>query len=47
MFDELNSGILKDEILAAIEQLRNGANSEPSMLLTDFFFQKKKDDIIN
>ena len=37
MFDELNSDILKDEILTAIKQLRNGARSGPDMLLNDFF----------
>ena len=42
MFDELKSDILKDEILAAIKQLRNGASSEPGMLLTGFFFFQKK-----
>ena len=37
IFDELNSDILKDEILTAIKQLRNGASSGPDMLLNEFF----------
>lgn len=37
MFDELNSAILKDELLSAIKQLRNGASSGPDLLLNEFF----------
>ena len=37
MFDELNSGILRNELLTAIKQLRNGASSGPDLLLNEFF----------
>ena len=32
MFDELNSEILRTELLTAIKQLRNGASSGPDLL---------------
>ena len=37
MFDELNSEILRTELLTAIKQLRNGARSGPDLLLNEFF----------
>ena len=37
MFDELNSEILRTELLAAINLLRNGASPGPDFLLNDFF----------
>ena len=37
MFDELNSGILRNELLTAIKQLRNEASSGPDLLLNEFF----------
>ena len=39
MFDELNSEVIKDELLSAIKQLRNGASSGPDLLLNEFFKQ--------
>ena len=37
MFDELNSEILRTELLTAIKQLRNGASSGPDLWLNEFF----------
>ena len=37
MFDELNTEILKTELLTAIKQLRNGASSGPDLLINEFF----------
>ena len=37
MFDELNSEILRTELLTAINQLRNGASPGPDFLLNEFF----------
>ena len=37
MFDELNSEMLRTELLTAIKQLRNGASSGPDLLLNEFF----------
>ena len=37
MFDELNSEILRSELLTAIRQLRNGEGSGPDLLLNEFF----------
>ena len=37
MFDELNSEILRSELLTAIKQLRTGASSGPDLLLNEFF----------
>ena len=37
MFDELNSEILRTELLTAIKQFRNGASSGPDVLFNKFF----------
>ena len=34
---ELNSEILRTELLTAIKQLQNGASSGPDLLLNEFF----------
>ena len=37
MFDELNSDILRTELLTANKQLQNGASSGPDLLLNECF----------
>ena len=46
MFDELNTVILKTELITAIKQLRNGTSSGPDILL-NVFFKNGSETLIN